>query len=208
MLVISLSRMCKGTAGYYEHQATASFDNQEYALLRNGDVILRHGFGWVSNTIAKYAHDDYAVSHCGVLVQTKDSAWYVIHTVSNSLSKTDGMQTDPLSRFLTDSHENSIVVQRFVSQDSNAGNKIAFAAWNYYKQRIPFDDEFNFEDSTEFFCTEMLWHVFKNAVNVNLLNAADESEYHIMHFAMLFDTLHFATVINQFDENKSKKICR
>ena len=208
LLMLFLGRMCRGTSKYYEHQPIACLDSGSCARLQNGDVILRHGFGFISNTIAKYAHDKYSVSHCGVLIQTADSSWYVIHTVSNSLAKIDGMQLVSLPKFLSESHENSIIIQRYVSQDKTAGKKIARSAWNYYQQKIPFDDEFNFDDSTEFFCTEMIWHVFKNALNVNLLKSEDENDYSIMNFAMLFDTLHFTTIVNQFDEIKSSELCK
>lgn len=190
-------RNVKGTSYYYSQQPVAVLSPKEYAQLRTGDVIMRHGFGLISNAIVKYAHDSVPVSHCGIVVQHADSTWWVIHTVSNSLAHIDGMQQDALPKFLAESHKNSIVVQRYISCDTMAGKRIAEAAGYYLQQKVPFDDSFDTQDSSEFFCTEMLCYVFKHACNDNILQLKGHTVYNMMQFAMLMDTTRFTTIINQ-----------
>lgn len=197
LLAYVLVRNARGTSSYYAQQPVAVFTPNEYAQLRTGDVIMRHGFGLISNAIVKYSHDSLPVSHCGILVQHADSTWWVIHTVSNSLVRVDGMQQDALPKFLAESHKNSIIVQRYVSSDTFSGVRIAQAATYYLRHGVPFDDSFNEHDSTEFFCTEMLYYVFKRACNDNILQVDGREKYTMMQFAMLTDTTRFANIINQ-----------
>lgn len=40
----------------------------EVAMLCNGDIILRKGFGFVSNKIVEILDETYSLSHCGIVV--------------------------------------------------------------------------------------------------------------------------------------------
>lgn len=114
---------------------------QEKNLLQEGDIIFRRGFGIVSDMIVKYAKSEYSVSHCGIIVRDSLGKLYVIHTVSNTLAKIDGMQKDKLNVFVKGSHKNSIIVARYIYENDSLKKKIAERANYYLSKQIPFDHQ-------------------------------------------------------------------
>ena len=140
---------------------------EEIQLLNSGDVILRHGFGVISDAIAKLSKDKYPVSHCGIVVQEQDGSFSVIHTVSNALSETDGMQKDKLSVFVKNAQQNTIIVlrHRLIVENKDLAQQLTRQAETYLQCKIPFDNQFDFEDTSAFYCTEMLWIFFLSMVN-------------------------------------------
>jgi len=57
----------------------------------------------------------YDISHCAIVCKDRDSI-YVIHSVSQSLSPYDGVQSQELDPFIHDSKENSVIVVRYKSK--------------------------------------------------------------------------------------------
>ncbi len=89
-----------------QQKNTYALTLEEKALLQQGDIIFRRGFGVISDAIVKYIPCDYPISHCGIIVKDSLGKFMVIHTVSNTLAAVDGMQQDNLDKFVKESHEN------------------------------------------------------------------------------------------------------
>ncbi len=182
-----------------EKPATFQLSDADYAQLQNGDVILRYGYGMISEAIAKHTKGKFPVSHCGILQQESDTTWSVIHTVSNSLVEVDGMQKDALEKFVREGHVGSIIVLRYISEDTLAGGKIVAKANRFLQQKIPFDNSFDFNDDSKFFCTEMLWHVFNDTLQKDILEMEDGQKYNCLTFDAFFNENNFKYIINYND---------
>jgi len=188
----------------YQHKSNKEEQNNNYrltkeekAILQQGDIILRHGFGIISDAIVKYTKSDYPVSHCGIIVKDTSGQWAVIHTVSNTLVEVDGMQKDNLDLFVKGSHLNSLVITRYMYENDTLHKNIAERANYYLSQQIPFDHKFDCTDSTKFFCTEFIWKVFKTAIDVDLYESqADEKELNCMNFDAFTSPTKFMIILN------------
>lgn len=87
-------------------------NEEDLAQFQDGDIILRHGYGMVSDLITETMNDGRNVSHCAII--SRDSTGIsVIHSVSQSLSKYDGVQKQGIRRFIKDSKPNSIILLRY-----------------------------------------------------------------------------------------------
>lgn len=188
---------------FYQQKSTKNELKNDYSLtieeknrLQEGDIIFRYGFGIISDAIVKYVKSDYPVSHCGIIVRDSSGKLSVIHTVSNTLAKIDGMQKDNLNVFVKGSHKNSIIVTRYRYKNDTLRKKIAERANYYLLQQIPFDHHFDCEDTTAFFCTEFIQRVFKTAINTDIYELSNEKERNCMGFAPLLDTTKFMMVLN------------
>ncbi len=83
-----------------EHSfSTYTLSKKEINLLQNGDIILRHGYGMASDIIVKTLNEKYDISHCAIICKDSNQI-NVIHSVSQSLSDFNGVQTQTLSRFI------------------------------------------------------------------------------------------------------------
>ena len=142
-----------------------ALSKEEIALLQDGDIILRHGYGFVSDAITTTLKED--VSHCAILVKD-DNSFKVIHSVSQSLSDYDGVQTQGLKRFINDSKLNSVIVLRYKFKENDDRTLISQRARHYLDMQVSFDNSFDINDSTEFFCSELLWKVFLDAYNIDI----------------------------------------
>lgn len=183
-----------------EHSfSTYKLTSQEISLLKNGDILLRHGYGMVSDMIVTTLHEDYDISHCAVLV--KDSNQFkLIHSVSQSLSDFDGVQSQSLNRFVSDSKENSLIVVRFKG-DSN--EIIAKRAKYYLSMKIPFDNDFDIKDTAKFYCTELIWKTIKDAYHIDIFADQMQEKDKKSHykFNTLWDTTYFQIIINHHKKN-------
>lgn len=146
-----------------------SLSSIEKSLLQEGDIVLRHGYGFVSNTIVKTLAEEYAISHAGIIVKDKSGRLKVVHAVSQSISDFDGVQDVDLDTFVRDSQPGSIVVVRYKGDSDRADQLISERALHYLDRKIPFDYSFSFEDSTRFFCSEFIGRVLADVYGQNVL---------------------------------------
>ena len=196
MAVISLLFFYQRKSDKDEQKNIYRLTIEEKEILQEGDIIFRHGFGLISDAIVKYTNYDYPISHCGIIVKDSLGRLFVIHTVSNTLAEIDGMQKDNLDIFVKGSHQNSLVVTRYIYEDDTMQKRLAEWANYYLSQQIPFDNQFNCADSTKFFCTEFIWNVFKNAINVDLYQSFNKDEFNCMDFSAFFSPDKFTVILN------------
>lgn len=176
--------------------STYQLKPSEIALLKEGDIILRHGYGLVSDMIVKTLNEDIDISHCAIL-KKKDNTWFAIHSVSQSLSEYDGVQTQDLNSFIKESQQNSVVVVRYKNLNDTALHNVAIKADQYLQKRIPFDHSFDLSDSSKFYCTELLYYAFKNGANTDILDGKfRKGSLDHLKFHLFLDTTHFQIIID------------
>jgi uncharacterized protein YycO len=179
-----------------EHSfSTYSLSKDEINQLQNGDIILRHGFGMASDLIVKSLNEKYDFSHCAIICKDKHLV-NVIHSVSQTLSDFDGIQSQTLSRFISDSKEKSIIVVRFKNQQNTDNKIIASRAAYYLSKKIPFDNDFNIEDSSKFYCSELIWKVIKDTYHEDIFKNQLNNKKDLYKFQSLWDTTRFEIIIN------------
>ena len=176
---------------------------KEISLLHDGDIILRHGYGFVSDMIEETLNDSSGLSHCAILTQYKGH-WILIHSISSTLSDIDGVQWQDLATFVNQSKKRSIVVMRYRhgKNDSDLA-RIGTRAKYYLDKKIPFDNSFDLFDSTSFYCSELLWKVFKDEYHVDIFESKYRPEhYDYMKFDTFLDTANFEVIIDHRKKNK------
>lgn len=196
MLGLSFLFFSEWNSTKIQQENTYTLTLEEKALLQQGDIIFRRGFGVISDAIVKYIPCDYPVSHCGIIVKDSLGKLMVIHTVSNTLAAVDGMQQDNLDKFVKESHKNSIIVARYRYENDSLAGKIASQAKEYLTQQIPFDHRFDCNDSTEFFCTELIYRVLKNTIQVDVYEPFPEKKKDCMDFDVFLYPGNFSVILN------------
>ena len=143
------------------NNANYCLNENEKSLLHDGDIILRKGYGLVSRRIVETLKDTLDISHCGIIVQI-DSCWSVVHSIPGRLSpfsKDDGVIISTLSEFMEDALPNSVIITR-LKRDSLF--QIASKALDYAERKIPFDYDFNYNDTTSLYCSELILHILED----------------------------------------------
>lgn len=185
--------------------STYSLSDIEVDKLEDGDIILRHGYGLVSDMIVKTLNDDLDISHCAI-VSKRDTGIAIIHAVSQSLSEYDGVQAQDLKTFIRDSKINSVIVLRYKLDDKSSYSKITKKADYYLKTRKPFDHSFDLADSSTFYCTELIWRIFKDEFNIDIFrNRYGKSNQEHLKFDLFMDTTFFKVVLNHHTKAPQEK---
>ena len=168
---------------------------QEIQKIHDGDIILRHGYGLVSDLIVEQLKEKYDLSHCAIVCKD-DTNFMIIHSVSSSLSNVDGVQSQDLKSFINDSQYNSVVVIRYKPKINKPASAIARKAKYYLKKQIPFDNAFDINDSSQFYCTELLWKVILNEYGDDILAGKNNQRKDHLKFDTFLDTTKFEIIID------------
>lgn len=174
-----------------------SLNESELKKIKEGDIILRWGYGVVSDLIVKTLNQNYNVSHCAIVSKDPRGKFKVIHSVSSTISDFDGVQDQEMKSFIQDSKPNSIIVVR-LKTDTNTQNlaKIGERAQYYLDKKIPFDNGFNYEDSTQFSCNELIRKVIIDEYKKDIYENIDKKNKDNFNFDIFTDTTLFEIIIN------------
>lgn len=126
-------------------------DTSDYGL-RSGDVVCRQGRGFFSKYFRAFASQEQRYSHIGIIEVVRDSV-FVIHTEASELTGVGAVKREPLARFLK--HSAVFGFYRIDGADSLC-RKIVARANEYYRQKVPFDLNFDAADDSELYCTELV----------------------------------------------------
>lgn len=173
---------------------------KELSNIKEGDFILRRGFGFFSDYISKKLNDSSIdVTHAGIIVKKNDSL-FVIHSLSSDVTMIDGMQIQPLQEFLNYSFPNKIIITRLKNSDSTTGKEISKLAQKYLALHIPFDHHGNFDDDKQFYCTEMIWKILERDLKkVTIPTETEARKKFFYSMTPMYDTIYFDIKVNQYD---------
>jgi|GEM_PF-197962 len=166
----------------------------EKGLMQSGDIILRKGHGSVSDIIDNMYPTGYHLSHCAVVIRDPDSL-YVIHTVSSELSMGDGVQTEGMDKFVRESVRNSIILVR-PRADSLTRIRLAEASKSFLNKQIPFDNAFDISDTTQFYCTELIFQAYRKVYGKDMFPERLQTDHpNYLGIDALLDTTRFDRII-------------
>lgn len=179
----------------YESSFLYKLSPKEKAKLQTGDIILRRGYGFVSTMISKMMSEDYDVTHLGVVIKQNDNL-KIAHALSSSVSNQDGLRLQAIDSFVHNSHDKTILVTRLKNIDTIKQNKIVKQIDYYYKKQLPFDHSFNYKDTTEHYCSELIWRIYEH--NLKILQVpdsiTDQQKYNTLK--TFYDPNYFNIIIN------------
>jgi hypothetical protein len=172
----------------------------EKKLIQDGDVILRYGYGFVSDYIVNTFNEKYSISHCGI-VSKKDNILSVIHSESSSFLSEEGIQEQDFDAFVDAGHKNSVLIVRFNQSNKEELNKITERGRYYLEKKVPFDYAFDPDDTAYMFCSEIIWHIFLDAFNKDIfLNQNGVTDFN--QFKNFYDPNAFDVIINHQRDKK------
>ncbi len=138
----------------------------ETDLLQEGDLLLRKGYGWISDRIADVLDEKIRITHCGLILREGYKEPHVLHCLSNNY--VDGVFVEPLKNYLKESQRGSLIGIRTKGSETERKN-IVLESMRLLSKKIPFDLAFNDADTSRMYCAELFGYVFKNVCQRDLL---------------------------------------
>lgn len=161
-------------------------DKDGLSEIQGGDIVLRKGEGFISQMITLMLADSVELSHSGIIVCRNDS-FLVVHSLPKELSDYDGIQACSLVEFMAECVPGSAVVVR---PRNISGKMMETKALYYLSHPKPFDWDFDMNDSTAFFCSELPLHILKHQFGVDLCPTSGGYP----KFSLFLDTIYFERV--------------
>lgn len=132
---------------------------------RAGDIVFRRGEGWTSEFVLyNDPHGNY--SHVGMLVHT-DHGLMIVHAVPGAhptQKGTDIVRIETISEFFAPQNATRGAVMRL---PLDSIQRIALSQLALNKVGTDFDHQYNLQDTTQLYCTELLQHLYQK-VEINL----------------------------------------
>ena len=133
------------------------------AILQEGDLIFRRGVSLSSRTVL-VAGKNELYSHIGILVKDSNE-WFIIHSVPGETTKEqpeEKMKKETISEFFAPEKSVSGAIFRL---DTTAiiCSRAAQKAKELFERELLFDHQYNPEDSTKMYCTELIYFTYKSA---------------------------------------------
>ena len=130
--------------------------------LKAGDVVFRRGTG-VTSRLVTYQDREGFFSHVGIVA---DSAGVpmIVHAVPDEpdfSGDPDRVKLTAPAEFFAQGRAVAAAVCR--PQDEGAGERASQYALSTYRRGTLFDHDFDDEDTTQMYCTELVVHAFRKA---------------------------------------------
>lgn len=127
--------------------------------LRDGDLLFRMGLEGASRVVTVVGGGDF--SHVGLAYRTQGQ-WMVVHAVPNESPPgvEDRVKCEPIDSFYAPDRACRGAWRRVDCPDSVA-ERVARGAYEKFRQGVAFDHDYDLEDTTRLYCTELVWHLYR-----------------------------------------------
>jgi uncharacterized protein YycO len=133
-----------------------------YHSFHSGDLIFRRGEGILGQALFQVDKTS-PYSHVGI-IQVTDYMPFVIHASTGKNLGNDALVViEDLATFLQRDVTTAIAIYRLKNFDDKISRKAANIAYEYARQKIPFDKEFNLQNPNSVYCTELVWRAYLGA---------------------------------------------
>ena len=149
-----------GGAFSFAQEYPAEDINWDWLDLEEGDLLLRRGSTFVSTLISRAFPAADGMSHCGIVIKERDK-WRIIHSISGSISDQDGIRIDDLGSFVAKAHQGKLYHVK--PEFKVKRERLVSAAYYYLAQKAAFDHEFDLEDRSRLYCSELVRAVYLDA---------------------------------------------
>lgn len=130
--------------------------------LHSGDLIFRHGRGFISNALMSLGQREKKYSHAGI-VAVENGNVYVYHSIGGEQNISNKLRKDKLEDFCSPQDVHAFGIYR---SDLSPGQIVSVMEkiTDYYKDELEFDTRFDLLSDDKMYCTELVYKIF-NAVS-------------------------------------------
>ena len=123
--------------------------------LKTGDLIVRHGKGFVSDAFRYFSRKDKRYSHAGI-ISIQNGRAYVYHAIGGEENTSNNLRKETLNEFCNPEKINSYAVYTYHLCDSQR-KQLDSIMRNYYTQGLQFDTHFDLKTENAMYCSELVY---------------------------------------------------
>lgn len=161
--------------------------------LHTGDIAFRTGESMVSRSVTS-VDTSGIYSHVGMVIWY-DNQWCVLHAVPNeraTKTEKDSVKMEPIEVFFRSDRavQGCICRMPLAPEDTQ---KLLKKGAEIYGRHLLFDKSFDAQDTTAFYCSELVWFLYYQSLGIDLTQGR-------RHSLPLFPPLIFCSDIKSYPE--------
>jgi hypothetical protein len=129
------------------------------ALLQPGDLVLRTGNDFTSESLRSLNRRDQTYSHCGI-ANIENGQVVVYHALGGDFNPDQKIRRDPLAYFADPETNRGIGIYHF-NLDEKDTRCVLKTAGMLYQMGIPFDMGFDLQSNDRMYCAEFVYKTFR-----------------------------------------------
>lgn len=148
-----------------EQKAAVAIDSiyQDEKIVKTGDLILRTGKDFTSETMRLLSTKDKTYSHCGIASYEHDSL-FVYHSIGGEWNPDQKLRRDPFEIFCNPYENRGYGIFRYkLTPKENA--KLINIVQSLYARGIMFDMQFDLATDDRMYCSEFVYKSVEKASN-------------------------------------------
>lgn len=155
LLLLALLTVVMSCSNHAKSHIQVMFDTTG---LRNGDLLFRNGIGYESRVVTSLS--DGKFSHIGIAYHD-GRQWNVIHAVpgENEKGEPEYLKCEPIKDFYN-RFRAKLGGSACVSCTDSVANIVAEKALQIVNSKVVFDNNYDIDDTTELYCTELVRLVY------------------------------------------------
>ena len=135
-------------------------------MIASGDLILRTGNDFTSQSLRSLNQRDQTYSHCGIASIENDSV-FVYHSLGGDWNPDQKIRRDPIEVFGEPYSNRGIGIYRFPLSPSEIGN-LMITVKRLHDMGIMFDMKFDLKSNDHMYCAEFVYKSFVMGTNGKL----------------------------------------
>ena len=130
----------------------------EVSGLKSGDLIFRHGRGFISNMLMSFGQREKKYSHAGI-VSVENGIVYVYHCIGGEQNISNKLRKERLQVFCSPEDVHAFGIYRSDLSPEQMGTAMKSLS-DFYKNELEFDTKFDLLSDDKMYCTEMIYKIF------------------------------------------------
>ena len=135
--------------------------------IREGDLILRCGNDFVSESLRDFSQQEKLFSHSGIALRN-NGIMYVYSNMAGDINPDEIMRRDVIDSFLTPANNVAMGVYRYDITIEEL-QKLKTIINDHYTNQLQFDMNFDLATDNKMYCAEMIAKAVENATNKRLV---------------------------------------
>ena len=160
--------ICLTTTGCHRNNLAVEYVVPDTVHLQTGDLVFRRGESRESRAVTTFDRkSDY--THVG-MVMNVGGRWMVLHAVPNERAtkqEKDSVKLEPIGVFFRSDRALMGGIYRYpLTPDDTM--RLLHDGLQLYGRHPLFDGQFDLEDTVSLYCTELVWLLYQQTLNVDL----------------------------------------
>ena len=155
-------------SGCHRGSRAEEFVMPDTVFLQTGDLVFRQGESRESRAVTTFDRSS-GYTHVGMLLNV-DGRWMVLHAVPNehaTKQEKDSVKLEPIGVFFRSDRAVKGGVYRYLVTPEDT-LRLLQKGLDIYGRHLLFDSQFDLEDTTAFYCTELVWFLYQQALHIDL----------------------------------------